>query len=135
MKNNSKSRNKYIIIILISCIVGIFSLSAYSFADVSSDAESFLQASQEGTGGTGGTVGDTTEMQSAILDISGLLMGLGIIVSVIVAAVLGIQFIMGGAEEQAKIKESIIPYVCGCAVIFGASIIWKVVVTILNQAT
>lgn len=131
MKNNIRNINKSIIIILISCILTIFLWSSYSFADgISDDAESFLQASQ-----SGGSVGDTGKMKGAIVDISGLLMGIGIIVSVIVAAVLGIQFMIGGAEEQAKVKESIIPYVCGCIVIFGASFIWKIVVNILNQAT
>ena len=124
-----KNKSKNIIFMLLIFILAMFLCTSYSFADISDDAESFIEA-----GGGGASAGDTEAMKSAIVDISGLLTGIGIIVTVVVAAILGIQFMMGTVEEQAKIKESIIPYVCGCAVIFGAAGIWKLVVNLLNRA-
>ena len=47
--------------------------------------------------------------------------------------VIGIQFIMGSADEKAKIKETLLPYIIGVCVIFGAFTIWKVVVNIGND--
>ena len=38
-----------------------------------------------------------------------------------------------GIEERAKIKEALIPYIVGGVVIFGAFIIWKFVVDVLDQ--
>lgn len=120
-----KNKSKNIITIVLIFIVTMFLWTSYSFADISSDAEQFIEAG-------GGSAGDTGAMTDAIEDISGLLIGIGIIVTVVVAAILGIQFMMGTVEEQAKIKESIIPYVCGCLVIFGAAGIWKLIVGLLN---
>ena len=40
---------------------------------------------------------------------------------------------VGSVEEQAKIKETLIPYVIGCVIIFGAFGIWKLLVTLLSS--
>ena len=58
---------------------------------------------------------------------------LGIIVAVLAGMIIGIRFMLGGAEEKANIKEILVPYVVGCVVVFGAFAIWKIVVTILSQ--
>lgn len=42
---------------------------------------------------------------------------------------------LGGIEEQAKIKETLIPYIVGCIVIFGAFGIWKLAVSIMTEVT
>lgn len=126
-------KSKNIIIIILIFMITIFLCSSYSFADVSDDAESFINAATENSSNAD-PVGNTDAMTNAIKDISGLLTGIGIIVAVVVAAILGIQFMMGTVEEQAKIKESIIPYVCGCVVIFGALGIWRLVINLLNDA-
>ena len=47
-----------------------------------------------------------------------------------VGTIIGIQFMMASAEEKAKVKEALIPYVVGCAVIFGAFTIWSIAVNI-----
>lgn len=58
----------------------------------------------------------------------------GIIIAVLVGAVLGIKIMVASVEEQAKIKELMVPYIVGCIVIFSAFTIWKIVVTIGNQS-
>lgn len=62
-----------------------------------------------------------------------ILLTIGIVIAVIIGAVIGIQFMVGSIEQKAKIKETLIPYIAGCVVIFGAFGIWKLVVTILNN--
>lgn len=56
------------------------------------------------------------------------------IIAVIVGLAIAIQFMTGSVGERAKIKETLIPYIAGCIVIFGAFGIWKLVVNILSQA-
>ena len=77
------------------------------------DADKFLNSSVE-----------PAIKSSALQDFSGrfynILLTVGIIVAVIVEMVLGIKFMVGGAEEKANIKEVLVPYVVGCIVIFGA---------------
>lgn len=39
----------------------------------------------------------------------------------------------GSVEQKAKVKDSLVPYVAGCIVIFGAFGIWKMVLIILEN--
>ena len=66
-------------------------------------------------------------------DIYGLLMLLGIAITVIVGAILGIKFVISSAEDKAKIKEYMVPYVVGCLVIYGAFAIWKLCVSVISN--
>lgn len=59
-----------------------------------------------------------------------LLLAIGIVVMFIVGTIIGIQFLVASAEDKAKLKESLVPYVAGCIVIFGAFTIWSIVVDI-----
>ena len=72
-------------------------------------------------------------MQTSDLIYNTLLV-IGIIVAILVAAFLGIKFMVSSVEEQAKIKESLIPFVVGCIIIFGAFGIWKITTNIIENA-
>ena len=61
-----------------------------------------------------------------------MLVSIGIAVMLIVGTIIGIKFMIASAEEKAKVKEALIPYVVGCAVILGAFTIWEVVVIIMQ---
>lgn len=71
------------------------------------------------------TIIDQTQMQESIDTIYTVLLYIGIALSVIIGAILGIKFMLGTVEEQAKVKETLIPYALGCIVVFGAFGIWK----------
>lgn len=45
-----------------------------------------------------------------------------------VGIVIGIQFMVASAEDKAKVKEALVPYIVGCIVIFGAFTIWSIAV-------
>lgn len=51
----------------------------------------------------------------------------------IVGIIIGIQFMVASAEDKAKVKEALVPYVIGCIVIFGAFTIWSTVVNIMQK--
>lgn len=61
-----------------------------------------------------------------------IVLTIGIIVAVVMAIVLGIQYITASVEGQAKIKERILPFIIGCAIMFGAFAIWKILVDALQ---
>ena len=61
-----------------------------------------------------------------------VLLSLGIGIAVIIATVLGVQYILAGAEGKAEIKKSMIPFLIGCVVVFSAFAIWKAVVYALS---
>lgn len=73
---------------------------------------------------------ELSKMQNAMYN---TLLAIGIAVSVIVGMVLGIKYMTSATEEQAKVKETLIVYVIGCIVVFGAFGIWKIAVGLFSQ--
>lgn len=76
---------------------------------------------------------DQDKLNASQSQIFNILLAIGIVLTVIVGGYLGIKLMMASAEDKAKIKEMMIPYVLGCVVIYGAFGIWKIVITILDQ--
>ncbi len=58
-----------------------------------------------------------------------ILLAIAMVIAVAVGSFLGIKFMTSSVDEQAKIKELLVPYVAGCIVVFGAIGIWKLAVT------
>ena len=82
---------------------------------------------------TDGTVTfDEANVNSVSNFISGILLGISVVVAVITTAVLGITFIVQSAEEKAKVKEALVPLVVGMIISFGAYTIWKFAINILT---
>ena len=50
-----------------------------------------------------------------------IIRNVGIVISVIILMILGIKYMMGSAEEKAEYKKTMIPYVVGAIVLFGAT--------------
>ena len=76
---------------------------------------------------------DQEKLDSTISEIYNALLALGVVISVIIGAALGIKLMVGSVEEQAKAKELLAPYVAGCIVVFGAFGIWKLMMTVLGS--
>ena len=115
---------KLIAIMSVFIIVSVFPVKVFSsWVD---DADNFLESA-----GNSITV-DKDQLTSASDEIYNTLTSIGMIVAVIVGMILGITYMMTGAVDKAKVKESIMPYLLGCIVIFGAFGIWKLVINVMN---
>ena len=115
---------KLIAIISVFIIVSVFPVKVFSsWVD---DADNFLKSA-----GNSITV-DKDQLTSASDEIYNTLTSIGMIVAVIVGMILGITYMMTGAVDKAKVKESIMPYLLGRIVIFGAFGIWKLVINVMN---
>lgn len=83
--------------------------------------------------------GTSTGAKSSITNIGNQIIGIittvGVVVAVVVLLVLGIKYMMGSASEKAEYKKTMIPYLVGAILIFGASAITKVVVSIGSGIT
>ena len=77
---------------------------------------------------------NTDQLKETSDTIHNTLFAIAIVIAVIVAMVLGIQFMWASADEKAKVKEAIIPFVVGCIVVFGSFDIWSTVVNIGKEA-
>ncbi len=74
----------------------------------------------------------TNNLQLGSNTLYNILLGIGIFLAVAVGMYLGIKFMLASAEDKAKVKEALIPYIAGCVVIFGAFTIWKLAITLLS---
>lgn len=118
------------------CIIFVVILSntfclpvSHALGDVFSSGKDFLSK-----GNSIETTLNTTELQAGSKFVYNTLLGIAIMVAIIVAMVLGIQFMAASADEKAKVKEAILPFIVGCIVVFGAFTIWKIAVNIGNDA-
>ena len=78
---------------------------------------------------------DTTGISGVGANIVSIITTIGIIVAVIVLLILGIKYMMGSASEKAEYKKTMIPYLVGALLIFGASAIAKAVIAISENLT
>ena len=78
------------------------------------------------------------EQANVVVDMGSMVISvirvIGIIVTVVALMIIGIKFMTASASEKAKVKETLVPYIAGCIVAFGAFAIWKLVVELLGSA-
>lgn len=128
------SKNIFIKLLICCIFIHIISISflmptTYALGDIFSDGKAFLEK-----GNSIDETINTTELKSTSDYIYNGLLGFAVMVAIIVAMVLGIQFMLASADEKAKVKEALMPFVVGCVVVFGSFTIWKAVVNIGNDA-
>ena len=64
--------------------------------------------------------------------ILGFLRYLGIIVAVVALAIIGISYMLSSVEGKAEYKKKILPYVLGCFLIVGISLVLGLVADVLK---
>ena len=129
MKNIKLLHKILILIILISILfLNIIPTQLYasSIESVIEGADKFIDDTKKSPAITIGT----SSIRSVSNIVYNTLLGVGIIISLAIGSVLGIKFITDSAEDKAKVKEALIPYIIGNIIIFGAFGIWKVTVKI-----
>ena len=120
-----------LITLLILCNLSVYSTTCMadgSLDDVMNNGNSFLNAGSESS-----TMIDQNELKSLSNFISGVLLTIAIGVTVITGAIMGLNFITQSIEEKAKVKESMVPWVIGIIVSFGAFTIWEVAVNLFQS--
>ena len=123
------------IIFIIITIFLVFSFSTYSkvnaastLDDVLSKGDDFLNAADDTTN----TI-DKGDLQELSGFISGVLLSIAIGVTILSGVILGIKFVTQSIEDKAKIKESMVPWIIGILVSFGAFTIWEIAVNVFQN--
>lgn len=75
---------------------------------------------------------NTSEIQTVGEKVMGIIQTVGVVTAVIILMVLGIKYMMGSAEEKAEYKKTMIPYIIGAILIFGATAIANMVYNFAN---
>lgn len=120
-----------LITLLILCNLSVYSTTCMadgSLDDVMNNGNSFLNVGSESS-----TMIDQNDLKSLSNFISGVLLTIAIGVTVITGAIMGLNFITQSIEEKAKVKESMVPWVIGIIVSFGAFTIWEVAVNLFQS--
>ena len=101
------------VIILMFLLILIFPTEVFATDNLIKKANDFLKKGQKVE-----NVINTNQLQTTSNYVYNLILAIGIGISVIVGAIIGIKIIMATtAEEKAKIKEMIIPYIVGCIIL------------------
>ena len=100
------------------------STSPQSLDGIIGSANSFLSI---GSGTDGINVANLTGVFNLI---SGVLLTIATGITTISAVVMGINFSIQSVEDKAKIKESMVPWVIGIIISFGAWGIWKITISL-----
>lgn len=112
-----KKKNKIITILLLFVIVLSFVTVSYGF----------------GVGDLTGKQTQTTALKKAGNTVITVLGTIGVVVSVVVLIILGIKYMLGSTSEKAEYKKSLMPYVIGAALVFGASVIAQIIYELAIQ--
>lgn len=96
--------------------------------EVITEAQDFINAGKNS--GIDTIVGDNLRKGSSSL--YNILMVIAIFLAVAIGMFLGVKFMLSSAEDKAKVKEALIPYIAGCVVIFSAFVIWKLIIVLLG---
>lgn len=131
VKKVGNTIGKIIILMLILQISFIPIANAGFWDDVKSYGDIFISNGKKQA--SSGNEINNTNFNSLMSQMYNALLTLGIVLSVLIGAILGIKFMVGSIEQQAKIKEMLLPYVSGCVVIFGAFGIWKLMMVLLGN--
>ena len=133
---NKKNILKILILLFIFNII-MMSTNVYGMSDIIFGGKKFLRIGEEGLQNelndpNGIQSIDESQLQKASGEVYNVFLVLGIAAAVIEGMVMGIKFITGSIDEKADVKNSLIPYVAGCVVVFGAFAIWKFVLNIIQ---
>lgn len=125
----------YIILTFIICLNVLNSTIVYA-AGAETTGDSIINGANGfvNDGKTGASEAlNEVELRKTSNTIYNILLAIAMVVAVAVGVILGIKFMTSSVEEQAKIKEVLVPYVAGCIVVFGSIGIWKLAVNIFSK--
>ena len=130
------NNKKIIIVILITIItlliIGLFKSNVYaadSADDIMSKADNWVQG---GENNQKGTINEK-DLKDGINILYDVFVGIGILLVTVIGMLLGIKIMMASsADEKSEYKKQIKTYVVGVVVIFGAYIIWKFAINIIQ---
>ena len=100
-----------------------------SYSSINEKAKEFINRGSEK---------ETISQQKVEQDLKPLaqiLMGIAVLVLLSVGAILGVKYMISGADDRAKIKEKLIWYIVSAVLIFGAVAIFNIVINILNKVS
>lgn len=123
-----KTKIVFLIVVIVLMITVFNTTKTYAgiIDDALSGGKSFIDS------GSSSDI-SSTNLQKTSKSINKALLFISFVVVAIVGISLGIKFMMAGVEEKADVKKSLVTFVIGCVVAYGAYGIWAAVLRFLND--
>lgn len=109
--------------------ISINTVSGLSFSEMKGSADDFLNAGKSDQKITAQTA------KEKILPIANILVGIATVVFLIVGGILGLQYMLNGANERAQLKQKLIWFVIAVVVVYGATGIFNIAINIMTTIT
>lgn len=126
-------KNKMIKKVLLSFVIAILIISIPLYSKADNTFDDILNAGNDfiSQGQQSNAIGvDSSGMKPLSDFISNILLVIAVGVTLITAAMMAINFTIQSIEDKAKIKESMVPWIIGIFVTFGAYGIWRITMTV-----
>lgn len=130
---SKKSVSKIISIVLIL----LFALMIFSPYSQANSADEWMQQGSDFINkGKNGSAISTSQIQNALMPIGRILVTIATIVLTVVTVVMAIKYMMcDSADKKAKLKTQLIGLVVSTIVIYGAQIIWSILLDFMTNVT
>lgn len=108
-------------------------LGGSSIGSISPTPDKIIENAQDFKNAGNATIPiDGNNIKEGSSSLYNILLSIAFFLAVAIGMYLGVKMMLANAEDKAKIKEALIPYIAGCVVIFGAFAIWKLAITLLS---
>lgn len=121
-----------VMVVMILTVLPIINNNVYAsslFGNIQSSAENFLS-----TGKNNQKI-DASTAKTKILPIANMLVAIATVVFLIVGGIMGLQYMMSGANERAQLKQKLIWFVISVVVVYGSAGIFNIAVSIMLKVT
>ena len=105
-------------------ILAVMLMSFVSMVFAAGDQTSYSPESWKSKTGDKIKTNDIENFSASIINVISIVGSAAAIVTLII---LGIKYMMGSAEEKAEYKKTLLPYIIGAAMVFGASVLTGVI--------
>jgi hypothetical protein len=125
--------NKIVLIVL--ALIGIICLSfgVTVFAAETVDTDIWGQGQNFINKGKAGNTIAFDAVWQDLKPVAQIVMGIGLVVLVCVGSVLGVKYMIAGADDKAKVKQKLVWFCVAAALIVGATGIFNIVVEVASQ--
>ena len=99
----------------------------FSFDDIYDAGKGFIEKGNENVAIS------TSDAINAFVPVGMTLVGIATIVLIIVGLIMGVKYMIAGANEKAQLKEKLIYFVISIVLVYGATGIFAIVIQIFNN--
>lgn len=114
------------IIILTTVLMYGQSVKALSFGTIKNQGDAFIGK------GSGNAPISIDDAKNELLPVGGIMVGIATAVFIVVGLIMGVKYMISGADEKAKLKEKLIWYVVAVIMAYGALGLYNLAVTIMQ---